>query len=93
MISNTLEKLIASGLIDPQTDLRENEELRKINIQKVDQMNPKLRFIGDFPHVRKSGWSERLQGVTHDDDHWYFSQTNYIWKIPVTKSLELFIEQ
>ena len=31
--------------------------------------------------------------MTHDTDHWYFTQSNYIWKIPVPKSLELFIDQ
>ena len=64
MISNKLDKLIAAGLTNPPITSRDYEALMNANIQKVDQLNPKLEFIGDFPHVRKSGWSERLQGVT-----------------------------
>lgn len=96
MISNTLEKLIAAGLVKREyieQEEAEAEKKRKEMIQKVDQLKPKLDFLGDFPHVRKSGWSDRLQGVTHDADHWYFTQTNYLWKIPVTQSLELFIDR
>lgn len=96
MISNTLEKLIADGLVkreDIEQEEAEAEKKRKEMIQKVDQLKPALDFLGDFPHVRKSGWGDRLQGVTHDADHWYFTQTNYLWKIPVAKSLELFIDR
>lgn len=94
MNGNTIEKLISAGLIKPgdiQREEEEDREHREKMTQKVNALNPDLDFLGDFPHVRKSGWRERLQGVTHDADHWYFSQTNYLWKIPVTKSLQMFV--
>lgn len=37
----------------------------------------------DYPSNRENGWSEELQGVTHDDDCWYFSQKDRLLKFPV----------
>lgn len=28
-------------------------------------------------------WSDEVQGITHDEDHWYLGQTSRLWKIPV----------
>jgi len=31
-------------------------------------------YIGDYPHDVRTDWSGSLQGVAHDDNHWYFTQ-------------------
>lgn len=41
----------------------------------------------DYPRNKGSGWTDKLQGVTHDDQHWYFTQQDRLWKIPVTHDL------
>ena len=32
-------------------------------------------------------WSNDVQGVAHDDDHWYITATEVFWKIPVEQDL------
>jgi hypothetical protein len=51
-------------------------------------------FIGDYPSNRQckkiGGWCEDIQGVTHDDHNWFFTQShtlNWLWKIPVSHDL------
>lgn len=39
------------------------------------------RFIGDYPGDANPGWHENVQGLAHDDDHWYITTTLEIWKI------------
>lgn len=41
------------------------------------------RYIGNYPHNEETPFSELMQGVSHDDDHWYITQQEYLWKIPV----------
>lgn len=41
------------------------------------------RHIGNYPHNEETPFSERMQGVSHDHDHWYITQKAYLWKIPV----------
>ncbi|UCE60653.1 MAG: hypothetical protein JSU63_02660 [Phycisphaerales bacterium] len=47
-------------------------------------------YIGDYPYDANPGWHEDVQGVTHDDDYWFITQSveddpgrQAIWKIPV----------
>lgn len=42
-----------------------------------------FKHLSDYPSDRQTGWSEELQGVTHDEDNWFITQKNRIWKIPV----------
>lgn len=42
-----------------------------------------FKHISDYPSDRETGWSEELQGVTHDDDNWFITQKNRLWKIKV----------
>ena len=44
-------------------------------------------YIGNYPHNREITMSEQIQGVTHDDKNWFFTQRETIWKIPVDLSL------
>ena len=46
-----------------------------------------LRFLGDYPAETNPGFHEDIQGVTHDDDHWFFTQAKKIWKVPVGQDL------
>ncbi len=43
--------------------------------------------LNDYPSDRQAGWAEDVQGVTHDEDHWYILQTDRLWKIPVEVDL------
>ncbi len=45
-------------------------------------------FVNDYPSEASPGWSNNIQGVTHDYDHWYFTQADeYLWRIPVGRDL------
>jgi hypothetical protein len=44
-------------------------------------------YLGNYPSHKQTGWHEDVQGVTHDDDHWFITQTEILWKIPVTHDL------
>lgn len=44
-------------------------------------------FINDYPSNRKSDWSDNLQGVTHSNDHWFFTQLTKLYKFHVSTAL------
>ena len=44
-------------------------------------------YIGNYPGVASTEWAHDAQGLTHDDTHWYITQTRTLWKIPVTLDL------
>lgn len=41
----------------------------------------------DYPKDREPGWSDDLQGVTHDENTWYFTQSGILWMFPVERDL------
>lgn len=45
------------------------------------------KYAGNYPKDRHTGWSDNLQGVTHDESHWFFTQTGTLWKFPVGHDL------
>jgi hypothetical protein len=47
----------------------------------------RLKATSDYPNNRTFMWSEKAQGVAHDNNNWFFSQAEYLWKIPVTVDL------
>jgi hypothetical protein len=47
------------------------------------------RYLGNYPSNRTTGWTENIQGVTHDGGHWFFTQTKALWKFPVAHDLNL----
>ena len=51
-----------------------------------------FKHISDYPFDRETGWSEELQGVTHDDDDWYITQKDRLWKISVEVNLNSTID-
>ena len=42
----------------------------------------------DYPADSNPGFHEDVQGLTHDDNNWYFSQTWDVWKVPVMTNLD-----
>jgi len=40
-------------------------------------------YLGNYPQDREITMSEQIQGVTHDDTCWFFTQRETLWKIPV----------
>lgn len=38
-------------------------------------------YLGNYPHRKRSDWSDGLQGVTHSLDHWFFTQKTKIIKL------------
>jgi len=50
---------------------------------------PSISTLGDFPSDRtySGGNSNDTQGVTHDNNYWFLTNTNNIWRVPVGSSL------
>jgi len=48
-------------------------------------------FNGEYPSDEETSYSgegsDNIQGITHDDDNWFISQTLQLWKIPVACDL------
>ena len=44
-------------------------------------------YLGNFPYDAQTDWSEELQGVTHDESHWFFTQKNRLLKFQATTDL------
>lgn len=42
--------------------------------------------IGNYP-VAETNWSNDTQGLAHDNDNWFITQTDVLWKIPVGQDL------
>lgn len=45
-------------------------------------------YLGNYPSEANPGWHENVQGLTHDRDNWFITQTKDLWKIPVTHDLD-----
>lgn len=48
---------------------------------------PQIDYLGNYP----SGdlrWARKLNGVTHDDGHWFITGAELLWKIPVGMDLQ-----
>lgn len=45
------------------------------------------RYLGNWPNNREAGWTDRLQGVAHNDEHWIFTQMTRIMKFHVGTDL------
>lgn len=42
-----------------------------------------IRYFGNYPKNDENFWSEDIQGVSHDEENWFFTQKTTIWKFPV----------
>lgn len=47
----------------------------------------------DYPKDREPGWSEELQGVTHDVAHWYFAQKQRLLRFAVTSDINADLDE
>jgi len=52
------------------------------NIFEPQDTEKYLVYIGEYPKNKKIGWAENVQGITHDDSHWYISQQRTLWRVP-----------
>ncbi len=43
-------------------------------------------YLGGYP-VAETNWSDDVQGVAHDDNNWFITNTTFLWKIPVERDL------
>lgn len=41
-----------------------------------------FHYFGDAFKNIKAGWSNEMQGLCHDEDNYYITQVDHIWKIP-----------
>ena len=46
-------------------------------------------FLGDFPKDEELNWSENIQGVAHDAEHWFFTNQGSLIKLPADFNLHL----
>lgn len=44
-------------------------------------------YLGNYPSNKKYNWTDSLQGVTHSNDHWFFTQKTKIMKFHVSTNL------
>lgn len=44
-------------------------------------------YIGEYPRGEVV-WAQDAQGVAHDDNYWYITQTRTLWKIPLVEDLK-----
>jgi hypothetical protein len=45
-------------------------------------------FIKDYPDNKETSWNHKLQGVTHSQDHWFFTQLEKIHKFHISLDLD-----
>jgi len=77
MVRSTLIALVCLVALLPRTALGQNYEAHYL-------------FRGGYP-IAHTQWSNRVEGVAHDDAHWYFTVSRVpdtlafraIWKVPV----------
>jgi hypothetical protein len=51
-----------------------------------------FNHIGTTPDEAETNYAENVQGITHDNTHWFISQEQGLWKIPVGVHLAADIE-
>jgi hypothetical protein len=49
----------------------------------LDSYEAYYLYLGNYPSDANPGWHENVQGLTHDRDNWFITQTGRLWKIPV----------
>lgn len=48
-----------------------------------------FNYIGNYPNNTTTAWDTEVQGLAHDENHWFITQDIRIWKIPVEMDLAL----
>lgn len=44
-------------------------------------------YLGNYPNGRKNDVARDIQGVAHSSSHWFISNIDSIWRIPVTSEI------
>ena len=87
----------AHGFADDKTASgNKNSVIRSGAIQSMPVTNERyFYYLGNHPANASPRWHEDVQGITHDDDHWYITQSDTgdaneqaLWKIPVGHNLK-----
>ncbi len=45
-------------------------------------------YLGNYPKNKGTIWSQDAQGIAHDHENWFITQTLGLWKIPLRHDLE-----
>jgi len=72
-ISHALLALAAAALLSPRAAAQTTANLYQL-------------YVAGYPQ-QETSWSNDTQGIAHDDNHWFITQTEYLWKIPVGQDL------
>ena len=40
-------------------------------------------YIGNYPNEQDTAWAEDVQGLAHDEDQWFVTQTSALWSFAV----------
>ena len=56
-------------------------------LAQADPSCPDINYLGNYPQDEELNWSENIQGVAHDAGHWFFTNTDYLMKLPVDQNL------
>lgn len=43
--------------------------------------------LGEYPVDGRAGWHAEAQGLTHDNSHWFITQRDALWRVPVNQDL------
>lgn len=49
---------------------------------------PDHSYLGNYPSHWSGEYAEEIQGIAHDDGHWFITQKDALWKISVESDLE-----
>lgn len=44
-------------------------------------------YLGNYPDDANTGWHEEAQGLAHDQDNWFITQREWLWKVHVSRNL------
>lgn len=44
-------------------------------------------YLGNYADEANPGWHENAQGLAHDRDNWFITQTKTLWKVPLTQNI------
>jgi hypothetical protein len=48
---------------------------------------PRHVHLGDYPTGARTAWSDDVQGIAHDERHWFLSTRRALFKVPVSTPL------
>jgi hypothetical protein len=47
-----------------------------------------LRYLGNEPGKFARDWTDNVNGVSHDETHWYFAQEEHLYRVPLSVSVD-----